>query len=99
MAGAKQRIVYSVEMDQGGDRWQAILHTEVFGHAQAIAEDARVGGAKVRVTEETVRDRPKRGFYALPGRAITAIFSPKAVSSIATRPICSKPFATAATEQ
>ncbi|RWP11815.1 hypothetical protein ACN2CC_18225 [Mesorhizobium muleiense] len=52
MAGAKQRIVYSVEMDQGGGRWQVILHTEVFGHAQAIAEDARVGGAKVRVTEE-----------------------------------------------
>jgi hypothetical protein len=52
MVGAKRRIIYSVEMDQGGDRWQAILHTDVFGHAQVIAEDARAGGAKVRVTEE-----------------------------------------------
>jgi hypothetical protein len=57
MAGAKRRIVYSVEMDQGGGRWQAILHTDVFGHAQTIAEDARVDGAKVRVTEEAVPPR------------------------------------------
>lgn len=51
MAGAKRRIVYSVEIDQGGGRSQAILYTDVFGHVQVIAEVTRVGGAKVRVTE------------------------------------------------
>ena len=60
MAGVEKRTIYAVEVDQGGGRWQTILRTEDFEHAQAFAEDARAGGAKVRVTEETMRSEPKR---------------------------------------
>jgi hypothetical protein len=60
MANATKKIVCSVEVDQGGGRWLSILKTESFEHAQAFAEDARAGGSKVRINEETMRDRPKR---------------------------------------
>ena len=60
MAPTTKRIVYAVEVDEGGDRWLPILKTESFEHAQAIAEDARAGGAKVRVTEETLRSGPPK---------------------------------------
>jgi hypothetical protein len=59
MAPTGKRIVYSVEIDQGGGRWLAILRTEDFNHAQAIADDAREGGAKVRVSKEQLREKPQ----------------------------------------
>jgi hypothetical protein len=52
MPGTEKRIIHSVEIDQGGGRWLAILRSEDFEHTQAIAEDARAGGSKVRVVEE-----------------------------------------------
>ncbi|RWP64129.1 hypothetical protein [Mesorhizobium sp.] len=60
MADTGKRIIYAVEVDQGGGRWLSILRTEDFEHAQAIAEDARAGGAKVRVSEDQVRSALKR---------------------------------------
>ena len=54
MGTSTKSVVYAVEVDQGGGRWLTILKTESFEHAQVIAEDARAGGAMVRVTEETL---------------------------------------------
>jgi hypothetical protein len=55
MAPTTKRIVYAVEVDQGGEHWLPILETESFEHAQAIAGVTRAGGARVRLTEETLR--------------------------------------------
>jgi hypothetical protein len=52
MAGTTKKIVYGVEVDQGGGRWLSILRSEDFEYAQAFAEDARAGGSKVRVSED-----------------------------------------------
>ncbi len=55
MANATKGTVYAVEVDQGNRAWLPILRTEDFDYAEALAEDARAGGAKVRVTEDQLR--------------------------------------------